>query len=122
MGRIEKKRAQQRKRQLRVRKKIFGTPARPRLCVYRSLKHIYAQVVDDEAGKVLATASSVSGDLRGQAKTGGNCKTAQAVGRKIAETAVAKGVAQVVFDRRGYKYHGRIKSLADAARLAGLKF
>ena len=121
MGRLEEKRRKQEKRQLRVRKKVGGTAERPRLCVYRSLKHIYAQVIDDVSGKVLATCSSLSGELKGQVK-GGDVKTAQVVGLKVAQAAIAKGVNQVVFDRRGYKFHGRVKTLADAARQGGLKF
>ena len=121
MGRLEEKRRKQKKRQMRVRRGIRGTAERPRLCVYRSLKHIYAQVVDDVAGKVLAATSSLSAVVGAKGK-GGNLSAAEAVGRQIAATAVAKGVGKVVFDRRGYRYHGRVKSLAEAARQSGLKF
>jgi len=102
----------------RIRAKISGTAERPRLNVYRSLNHIYAQVIDDQAGVTLASASSMELKL----KTGGNIASAAEVGKAAAERAVAKGVKQVVFDRSGYLYHGRIKALADAAREAGLEF
>ncbi|QQR90437.1 MAG: 50S ribosomal protein L18 [Myxococcales bacterium] len=106
------------RRKRRIRKKIFGDAARPRLSVFRSAKHIYAQVVDDLAGNTLAYASStVSKDIQG-VKT----EQAKAVGKSIAEACKSKGIEQVVFDRNGYIYHGRIRALADAAREAGLKF
>ena len=105
-------------RHQRVRKKVFGTPDKPRLCVFRSLKHIYAQVIDDHAGRTLAAASSVEKD----APNGGNLAGAKQIGRLVAERALAKGIKQVVFDRGGYLYHGRIKGLADSAREAGLEF
>jgi large subunit ribosomal protein L18 len=104
----------------RIRKKVYGTPERPRLCVYRSLSHIYVQVVDDTKGQTICSASTVEKDMRG--KSGGNINAAKEVGKLIAERAKEKGVDSVVFDRGGYLYHGRIKSLADAAREAGLKF
>ncbi len=110
------------KRQMRVRRKIFGTPERPRLAVYRSSKHIYAQVVDDTRGAVIASASSLSADVRAEVKKGGTLGAAQRIGGKIAEAAKAKGVGRVVFDRRGYRYHGRVQALADAARKGGLQF
>jgi large subunit ribosomal protein L18 len=103
----------------RIRRKVKGTAQRPRLCVYRSLKQIYAQVIDDTAGHTLAWASSGAED--GKAG-GGNMAGAKAVGRLIAERAKAKGVEKVVFDRGGYLYHGRVKALAEAAREAGLEF
>jgi len=102
----------------RIRKKVSGTAERPRLAVFRSLNHIYAQVIDDVNGKTLAAASTTEKDLKG--KTGGNIEAAQAIGRTIAERAQAAGVSQVVFDRGGYVYHGRVKALLDATREAGL--
>lgn len=104
----------------RIRKSVEGTPVRPRLCVYRSLNHIYAQVVDDAQGKTVCTAASTEKTLRGGAT--GNVAAAKTVGKLIAERALEKGVKKVVFDRGGYIYHGRVKSLADAAREAGLEF
>ena len=106
----------------RIRKKLAGTPARPRLAIYRSQAHIYAQVIDDEAGRTLCAASSTEGALKGKLKSGGNVDAAKEVGTLIASRAKEKGVEQVVFDRGGFLYHGRIKALADAAREAGLKF
>ncbi|MBI1740623.1 MAG: 50S ribosomal protein L18 [Acidobacteriales bacterium] len=105
----------------RIRKKMFGTPERPRLNVYRSLNHIYAQVVDDLKGVTIAAASTAEGK-KGERPTGGNVAAAKNVGKAIAERAKQKGVTQVVFDRGGYLYHGRVKALADAAREAGLQF
>jgi len=104
----------------RIRKKVAGTPGRPRLCVFRSLKHIYAQVVDDVHGRTLVSVSSAakSAGVGG----GGNVASAKQVGRLIAERAREKGIKQVVFDRGGYLYHGRVKALAEAAREAGLEF
>jgi large subunit ribosomal protein L18 len=106
----------------RVRQRVAGTPERPRLCVYRSLDHIYAQVIDDHSGKTLAAASSVDGETRKEIKGGGNIAAAKIIGRVIAERSKAAGIEQVVFDRGGYKYHGRVAALAQAAREAGLKF
>jgi large subunit ribosomal protein L18 len=105
----------------RIRKKLHGTPERPRLNVYRSLNHIYVQVIDDLAGKTLVSASSAEGKKEDR-RTGGNVAAAKALGKTIAERAKAKGVTKVVFDRGGYIYHGRVKALADAAREAGLQF
>ena len=102
----------------RIRRKVRGTAERPRLAIFRSLNHIYAQLIDDDSGATLASASTVEKDLRGA--TGGNIEAAQRVGRAIAERALAKGIEQVVFDRGGFRYHGRVKALADAAREAGL--
>ena len=102
----------------RIREKMAGTAARPRLNVYRSLNHIYAQVIDDQKGETLVAASTVEM----KSKTGGNVAAAKEIGKAIAEKAVAKGIKQVVFDRGGYLYHGRVKALADAAREAGLEF
>jgi large subunit ribosomal protein L18 len=105
----------------RIRKKLQGTPDRPRLNVYRSLNHIYVQLIDDMAGTTLVSASSAEGKKE-ERRTGGNVAAAKAVGKTIAERAKAKGVTKVVFDRGGYIYHGRVKALADAAREAGLQF
>jgi large subunit ribosomal protein L18 len=106
----------------RVRRRVAGTPARPRLCVYRSLGHIYAQVIDDQTGRTLASASSLDKETRGQTKGGGNVAAAKVVGKVVAERARAAGIQQVVFDRGGYMYHGRVQALANAAREAGLNF
>jgi large subunit ribosomal protein L18 len=105
----------------RIRKKVQGTSERPRLNVYRSLNHIYVQLIDDLDGRTLVSASSAVGK-KGQRKTGGNVATAKEIGKAIAEKAKAKGISKVVFDRGGYIYHGRVKALADAAREAGLQF
>jgi large subunit ribosomal protein L18 len=105
----------------RIRKKMQGTAERPRLNVYRSLNHIYVQVIDDLHGNTLVSASTAEGKKEDR-RTGGNVASAKAIGKAIAERAKAKGVTQVVFDRGGYIYHGRVKALADAAREAGLKF
>lgn len=102
----------------RIRKKVSGTAARPRLAVYRSLNHIYAQVIDDENGRTIASASTTEKALAGS--TGGNIEAATLVGKAIAERAVAAGISNVVFDRGGYVYHGRVKALIDAARANGL--
>jgi len=114
--------AHRRKIHSRVRTRVIGTPERPRLCVYRSLGHIYAQVIDDRSGRTLASASSLDGETRKNLKGGGNLAAAKAIGQAIAERARAAKIELVVFDRGGYKYHGRVKALADAAREAGLKF
>jgi large subunit ribosomal protein L18 len=106
----------------RVRVKVSGTAERPRLCVYRSLTHLYAQVIDDTAGRTLVAASSVDKETRKQIHGGGNVAAAKIVGQAVAERSRAKGITQVVFDRGGYRYHGRVKALAEAAREAGLKF
>jgi large subunit ribosomal protein L18 len=110
------------RRKWHVRASVTGTPTRPRLSVFRSSKHIYAQVIDDVAGKTLAAASSAMGEVRGDAKTGANIRMAKVVGKAIAERAKAAGITAVAFDRGGRMYHGRIKALADAAREGGLKF
>jgi large subunit ribosomal protein L18 len=111
--------------QLRQRKRIAGTPDRPRLTVFRSVSHIYAQVVDDMKGETLVSASSVEPDIKGTfAKDvrGGNLKGAEAIGQAIAKRAIDKGITKVVFDRSGFLYHGRIRAIAEAARKAGLQF
>jgi large subunit ribosomal protein L18 len=110
------------RRKLRIRKKIGGTSERPRLSVFRSARHIYAQVVDDVAGKTVAHASTLSRDVRGPAADATKLDAAKKVGQAIASLLLAKGIDKVVFDRSGYLYHGRIRALADAARAAGLKF
>lgn len=119
---MDRKRELRQRRHYRLRRKVNGTAERPRLAVFRSLNHIYAQVIDDSAGRTVAAASSLDPDLRGEKKTGGNVEAASAVGKLIAERAKAQGVGRVVFDRGGFKYHGRVRSLADAAREAGLEF
>jgi large subunit ribosomal protein L18 len=110
------------KRQVRVRRKVRGSTERPRLCVYRSAKHIYAQIIEDATGTTLVAVSTVSKDVGDAVKFGGNVDAAKLIGKKIAERALAKNITQVVFDRNGFLYHGRIKALADAAREAGLSF
>lgn len=102
----------------RIRRKVKGDTGRPRLAIYRSLNHIYAQVIDDRMGQTIVSASTTEKDLRGN--SGGNLEAARRIGQTIAERALAKGIEQVVFDRGGYLYHGRIKALTDAARAAGL--
>ena len=111
------------RRQFRTRKNIFGDTERPRLSVFRSDKHIYAQLIDDHTGKTLAMVTSTSAEVRGaELKNGGNIAAAKKVGKAIAEKAKAAGITKVAFDRGGRKYHGRIKALADAARAGGLQF
>ncbi len=119
---LEIKRVRQVRRQLRVRKRFFGTSERPRLAVFRSSKHIYAQIIDDSAGRTLVAASTAEKDVRSQVKSGANKKAAELVGKVLGERAKEKGIAAVAFDRLHYKYHGRVKALADAARQAGLQF
>ena len=116
------KKVRQTRRQLRVRRRLFGTPGRPRLAVHRSLKHISAQIIDDVAGQTLVSASTLEPDVRSAVKSGGNRQAAEAVGKRLGEKARAKGIARVAFDRRHNKYHGRVRALADAARKAGLEF
>ena len=106
----------------RIRERMQGSAERPRLNVYRSLNHIYVQLIDDATGKTLASASTTQGRGKGSKKTGGNVASAKEVGKTIAQRAQEKGVKKVVFDRGGYLYHGRIKALAEAAREAGLEF
>jgi large subunit ribosomal protein L18 len=110
------------RRKLRIRRKISGTPERPRLTIFRSAKHIYAQVVDDQAGTTLAHASTLSKDVKSAIDDATKTDAAKKVGASIAKALLAKGIDKVVFDRNGYLYHGRIRALADAAREAGLKF
>ena len=113
---------QRQRRRFRVRNRIRGTQERPRLTIHRTLRHMYAQVIDDTRGKTLAAASTMDKDVAGQLKTGGNKDSAAAVGQAVAQRALAAGVKQVCFDRGCFKYHGRVASLADAARKAGLEF
>lgn len=113
---------QRERRRRRVRRSLRGTPERPRLSIFRSNKHVYAQVINDESGRTLAAASTADKDIRGDVKYGGNKSAAQTIGKAIAQRALAAGVNQVCFDRREYKYHGRLAALADAAREAGLSF
>jgi large subunit ribosomal protein L18 len=116
------KRVRQLRRRRHVRRNISGTAERPRLTVFRSSKHIYAQLVDDLSGVTLAAASSLGKEVQKQVAYGGNIKAAAAVGKRLAEAAKAKGIAKAAFDRGHYRYHGRVKALADAAREAGLQF
>jgi large subunit ribosomal protein L18 len=113
---------QRERRAVRVRNRIKHDGTRPRLCVFRSHKHVYVQIIDDRAGRTLAAVSTRDRELREQLRYGGNKSAAAVVGKAIAQRALAAGVAEVVFDRREYKYHGRVAALADAAREAGLKF
>ena len=110
------------KRHERVRKSLYGTPEKPRMCVFRSLKNIYVQIIDDVSGNTLAAASSLDKELKGKTPYGGNKDAAKAVGEAIAKKALAKGIENVAFDRGGFLFHGRVKELADGARAAGLKF
>ena len=110
---------QRQKRQLRVRKRVRGTPVRPRLCVFRSARHIYAQVISDEDGRTLVAASTL--ELEGDAKTG-NATAAKEIGNRIAKKCLDQSISEVVFDRNGFLYHGRVKALAEGAREGGLKF
>ena len=110
------------RRKFGIRKSLFGSTERPRLSVFRSDKHIYAQLIDDYAGRTLAAAASTLTDVRGDLRNGGNIEAAKRVGRVIAERAKAAGITKVAFDRGGRKYHGRVKALADAAREGGLQF
>ena len=120
---VETSRAELRRiRHKRIRKHITGTAERPRLCVFRSSRHIYAQIIDDENGHTLVCASTLEKELRAQIKGLRNTEQEAAIGRLIAQRALEKGIKSVVFDRGGYKYHGRVKALADASREAGLEF
>ncbi len=116
------RRASTRRRHSRVRRKVLGTSERPRLAVFRSNQHIYAQLIDDTQHHTLASASTVDSDLKESLDTGANCDASAQVGKLIAERSIEKGIKRVVFDRGGNLYHGRVKALADAAREAGLEF
>lgn len=122
MARSNDSRRARLRRHDRVRKKVLGTQKRPRLCVFRSLKHIYAQVLDDDAGLTIASASTLEGSIRSEAETKSKVEAARLVGTVVAERAMERGVTAVVFDRGGYKFHGRVKALADSARETGLEF
>jgi len=122
MGKPDEKNRARKIRQRRVRRKVQGTPERPRLSVFRSAKHIYAQIIDDTANRVLATASSVSKEFRGMGQSGGNIAGATIIGQMVAERALQHGVQQVVFDRNGFLYHGRVEAVALGAREKGLQF
>ena len=122
MDKQKKKALRLQRRKFGVRNGLFGTLERPRLSVFRSDKHIYAQVINDLDGKTLAAAASTTADVRGDLKNGGNIAAAKAVGKAIAQRAKAAGISAVAFDRGGRMYHGRVKALAEAAREGGLKF
>ncbi len=122
MNRKFDKRAARAKRHARIRKKVYGVPGKERLCVFRSLNHIYAQVIDDSSGTTVCSASSLSAELRAEIKNGGNTEAARQVGRELAGKCREKGIERVVFDRSGYPYHGRIKALSEGAREEGLIF
>lgn len=119
---MNEREALRQRRHARVRKKVRGTAAKPRLNVYRSLNNIFAQVIDDGQAMTIVSASTMDTELKGKIKSGGNVEGAKAVGELVAKRAIEKGIKQVVFDRGGFKYHGRVQSLADAAREAGLEF
>ena len=121
-GRVNPRQEARLKRRKRIRKKISGSPERPRLSVFRSSKHIYAQVIDDLKGVTLVTASTLSPELRQQEKVKGKIEDAKRVGKLIAQMTKARGITKVVFDRNGFMYHGRVRALAAAAREAGLEF
>ena len=118
----ELKLVRQRRRRRRVRRKVFGTPERPRLSVFRSLRNISAQLIDDLSGQTLCSAGTNTKSLAGQSNSGGNCEAARNVGQLLGERARMQGIRQVTFDRNRYRYHGRVKSLAEAARATGLEF
>ncbi len=119
---VADKRIARLRRHRRVRKRVFGTVDRPRLTVFRSNRHVYAQIIDDVHGKTLVSASTLDPALKGEVKGGHDSEVASKVGRLVGQRAVEKGIEQVVFDRGGFIYHGRVKALADGARGAGLKF
>jgi len=122
MDKTKLKNCRWQRRKKRVRKHVYGSADQPRLTVFRSLRHMYAQIVDDDNGVTLVSASSMAKDFGEEQTSGGNVAGAAAVGDQIAKKAMAVGICQVVFDRNGYQYHGRVKALADASRKAGLKF
>jgi large subunit ribosomal protein L18 len=122
MDKLKAKQAALARRHRRVRGKVNGTPERPRLCVNRTNSHIYAQVIDDKNGKTVAFASSLDTEMKAQLKSGSNIEAAKAVGEAVGRRAVEAGITEVVFDRGGRLYHGRVQALADGARSAGLKF
>lgn len=122
MSATEKKLISRKRRHIRIRKKVSGTSDRPRLCVSKSLKHIYAQIINDDTGATLASSSTMDKDIKVKIKTAGDINAAKVIGAAIAEKALGKDIKKVVFDRGGYIYHGRIKALAEAAREKGLQF
>lgn len=122
MDAMKQKVWKRKRRQLRARRRITGTAERPRLAVHRTLKNLYVQVIDDEAGRTLAAASTRTADLRAAINGGGNCDSAKKLGELIGQRAKAAGVERVVFDRGGFLYHGRVKAVAEGARSAGLQF
>ena len=122
MGTLNPRTQARLKRKKRIRKNLIGTTDRPRLCVFRSAKHIYAQLIDDSLGQTLVTASSIEKNMRQDSKAKNKVAAATAVGKMIGQRALEKGVKQVVFDRNGFLYHGRIKAVSEGAREAGLKF
>ncbi len=122
MAKLKSRNDNRLKRHERVRKDVFGTPEKPRLCVFRSSKNIYVQVIDDVNGTTLAAASTLDSDIKEKAAYGGNKAAAKLVGEKIGEVALQAGIKAVCFDRGGYLYHGRVKELADGARASGLEF
>lgn len=122
MPRVKDARALQKRRHVRVRKKLSGTAERPRLCVFRSLNHAYAQVVDDKLGHTLVSASTLDREIRSEVDGKRKIEAAQFVGKLVAERAMKRGITKIAFDRGGYKYHGRVKALAEAAREVGLVF
>lgn len=122
MDRFKEKRRKKCVRHYRVRQKVHGTAQRPRLCVSRAVNHIYAQLIDDDTGRTLLAISTITAEIKKGLKTGGNIAAAKLVGKRLGEEALKRGIQQVVFDRGGLPYHGRIKALAQASREAGLKF
>jgi len=122
MPQVKDARAARKVRHSRVRTKLEGTASRPRLCVFRSLNHIYAQMIDDDLGNTLVSASTLDQEIKSAAKEKTKTEVAQLVGQVVAERAMERGITRVVFDRGGYKYHGRVKTLAEAARKVGLVF
>ena len=122
MPRVKDARAQRKRRHARVRKRLSGTAERPRLCVFRSLNHAYAQVVDDRLGRTLVSASTLDEEVRSEMEGKKKTEAAQLVGKLVAERAMKSGITKVAFDRGGYRYHGRVKALAEAARKEGLVF
>ena len=122
MNNIKEKLRKRKRRHQRVRRKVIGSGERPRLSVFRSMKHIYCQIINDIDGTTLVSASTMSPEIRTQVKDGGNVMAAEIVGKKIAEEALKKGISKVVFDKGGYKYHGRVKALAESARKSNLSF
>ncbi len=122
MHKAQEKRMKLKRRQGRIRKKIFGTKEQPRLSIYKGLSNTYVQVINDETGETFVSASSLNKEIKQKIKYGGNIAAAKLVGTLVAERARGKGIEQIVFDRHGYLYHGRIKALAESARKSGLKF